>query len=58
MARVLITTDDGRVTLDERVQIDDFAGEHFRRCLVDRLGWATEDAEPPAPPADPPRLER
>ena len=44
MPRVLITTDDGDVTLDERLQPHDFQSEHFRRCLADRLWWATEDA--------------
>ena len=55
MPRVLITTDEGDVTLDERLQAHDFESEHFRRCLADRLAWATEDAghrretvEPPA----------
>lgn len=46
MPRVLVTSDDGRVTLDEHVLTSDFAADHFRHCLVDRLSWATEDAEP------------
>lgn len=45
MPRVLIVTDAGEPTLDERIQPADFTSEHFRRCLVDRLRWATEDAE-------------
>ena len=50
MPRVLITTDGGRVMHDERIQADDFTTEHFRRCLAERLWWATEEAErAPAP---------
>jgi hypothetical protein len=45
MPRVKVTTDDGDVMLDEHVRVADFDAAHFRRCLVDRLGWATEDAE-------------
>jgi hypothetical protein len=45
MPRVLIRDDNGHVTLDERVQASDFESEHFRRCLAERLWWATEDAE-------------
>jgi hypothetical protein len=50
MPRVLIRADDGRVFWDERVEAANFASEHYRRCLADRLWWATEDAEatPPA----------
>jgi hypothetical protein len=46
MARVMVTSDDGSVVLDERIRADDFTSEHFRRCLADRLGWAAQDAEP------------
>ena len=54
MPRVLITTDEGDVTLDERLQTHDFESEHFRRCLADRLAWATEDAGRRREAAEPP----
>jgi hypothetical protein len=47
--RVLVTSDDGTVFWDESVNALDFGGDHFRRCLADRLGWAVADAEGPAP---------
>jgi hypothetical protein len=34
----------------ERVSAEDFQGEHFRRCLCDRLQWAVEDADGIAAP--------
>ena len=49
MPRVLVTSDDGTVFWDESVKAVDFGGDHFRRCLADRLGWAVADAEGPAP---------
>lgn len=49
MPRVTVTSDDGTVFWDESVKALDFSGEHFRRCLADRLGWAVADAEGPAP---------
>jgi hypothetical protein len=45
MPRVLVTSDDGDMVWNERVNQSDFEGEHFRRCLVDRIGWAVADAE-------------
>jgi hypothetical protein len=45
MPRVLICSDDGEVIWNEGVHACDFEGEHFRRCLVGRLGWAVADAE-------------
>ncbi|HEX2086124.1 MAG TPA: hypothetical protein VHF89_10615 [Solirubrobacteraceae bacterium] len=54
-----IRADDGRVMLDEHVRASDFETEHFRRCLAERLWWATEDAEAAAASEaaapDPPR---
>ena len=48
MPRVLVTRDDGEIYWNESVKAADFDGEHFRSCLVDRLGWAVADAEGPA----------
>ena len=48
MPRVLVTHDDGEIFWNERVNAADFAGEHFRNSLADRLGWAVADAEGPA----------
>lgn len=46
MPYILVTREeDGAVTWQERVSASDFAGEHFRRCLADRLAWAVADAE-------------
>ena len=45
MPRVLVISDDGDMIWNERVNQSDFEGEHFRRCLVDRIGWAVADAE-------------
>jgi hypothetical protein len=45
MPRVLVISDDGDMVWNERVNHSDFEGEHFRRCLVDRIGWAVADAE-------------
>lgn len=52
MPRVLVIADHGRVTHDERVWASDFESEHFRRCLAERLSWATEDADRPPREAD------
>jgi hypothetical protein len=45
MPRVLVTDDNGTVAWDERVIAADFATEHFRRQLSDRLSWAVADAQ-------------
>jgi hypothetical protein len=45
MPRVRITADDGWVALDERVRAEHFDSDHFRRCIAERLAWATADAE-------------
>jgi len=45
MPRVIVTTDEGEMIWNEGVQANDFEGEHFRRALVDRVGWAVADAE-------------
>lgn len=44
VARIRVIADDGWIALDERITADDFASEHFRRHLMDRLGWAAGDA--------------
>lgn len=43
-ARVTVTTDDGEMTLMERVTPSQVASEHFRICLAERIGWAVGDA--------------
>lgn len=45
MPRVLVLNNDGEMVWNERVNHSDFEGEHFRRCLVDRIRWAVADAE-------------
>jgi hypothetical protein len=44
MARIVITSDDGKLTHSERVIPSDLDSEHFRRCLIERLQWAVKDA--------------
>jgi hypothetical protein len=45
MPRVMVLSDDGEMIWNEGVKSCDFEAEHFRHCLVDRLSWATADAE-------------
>ncbi|HEX5224173.1 MAG TPA: hypothetical protein VFW29_03485 [Solirubrobacteraceae bacterium] len=42
---MMVTTDEGEMIWNEGVKASDFEGEHFRRALVDRVGWAAADAE-------------
>ena len=50
MPQIIVTADrgaglgEGAVTLRERVNAADFESQHFARQLVERLGWAVEDA--------------
>ena len=50
MPQIIVTADrgaglgEGAVTLRERVNVADFESQHFARQLVERLGWAVEDA--------------
>jgi hypothetical protein len=50
MPQIIVTADrgaglgEGAVTLRERVSVADFESQHFARQLVERLGWAVEDA--------------
>jgi hypothetical protein len=66
MPQIIVTTDhgaafgEGAVTLRERVCVADFESQHFATQLVERLGWAVEDADheeqvsgPADSPADP-----
>ena len=36
---------DGTMTLKERVNVSDFESQHFATQLIERLGWAVEDAQ-------------
>jgi hypothetical protein len=50
MPQIIVTADrtddrtDGDVMLCERVNATDFESEHFAALLVERLGWAVNDA--------------
>ena len=50
MPQIIVTADrgadfgDGAVTHRERVNVADFESRHFAAQLVERLGWAVEDA--------------
>jgi hypothetical protein len=51
MPQIIVTADhgaafgEGAVTLRERVNVADFESPHFATQLVERLGWAVEDAD-------------
>jgi hypothetical protein len=51
MPQIIVTADhgaalgEGAVTLRERVNVADFQSQHFATQLVERLGWAVEDAD-------------
>ena len=50
MARILITTEPGRVSLggvmlDERIITSDLDSDHFAGALIERIGWALVDAD-------------
>jgi hypothetical protein len=50
MPQIIVTADetassgDGAVMLRERVSVTDFESGHFAAQLVERLGWAVNDA--------------
>jgi hypothetical protein len=51
MPQIIVAADrgaafgDGAVTFRERVTVADFESAHFAAQLVERLGWAVEDAD-------------
>lgn len=50
MPQIIVTADadghgQGAVMLRERVTLSDFESGHFAQQLVERLGWAVEDAD-------------
>jgi hypothetical protein len=51
MPQIIVTSDrgaafgEGAVTFRERVTLADFESDHFGKQLVERLGWAVEDAD-------------
>lgn len=51
MPQIIVTADrgaafgEGAVMLRERVSVADFESQHFATQLVERLGWAVEDAD-------------
>jgi hypothetical protein len=59
MPQIIVAVDrgaafgDGTVTFRETVNVADFESQHFATQLVERLGWAVEDADQAeqAPPA-------
>jgi hypothetical protein len=47
MPQIIVTADRGSeeaVMLCERVNVTDFESDHFARQLVERIGWAVNDA--------------
>lgn len=51
MPQIIVAADrgaafgEGTVTFRERVNVADFESEHFAAQLLERLGWAVEDAD-------------
>jgi len=51
MPQIIVAADrgaafgEGAVTFRERVNVTDFESEHFAAQLMERLGWAVEDAD-------------
>jgi hypothetical protein len=51
MPQIIVAADrgaafgEGAVTFRERVNVADFESEHFAAQLVERIGWAVEDAD-------------
>ena len=51
MPQIIVAADpgtafgEGDVTFRERVNVTDFESEHFAAQLIERLGWAVEDAD-------------
>jgi hypothetical protein len=51
MPQIIVAADrgaafgEGAVTFRERVNVADFESQHFASQLVERLGWAVEDAD-------------
>jgi hypothetical protein len=51
MPQIIVAADrgaafgEGAVTFRERVNVTDFESEHFAAQLIERLGWAVEDAD-------------
>jgi hypothetical protein len=50
MPQIIVTADratdrgEGTVMLRERINVTDFESDHFAAHLVERLGWAVNDA--------------
>ncbi len=50
MPHIIVTADredergEGAVMLRERINVTDFESDHFAARLVERLGWAVNDA--------------
>jgi len=54
MPRILVSTEpldrpDAVVMLDERIAASDLSSDHFAAQLIQRIGWAVDDAERRAP---------
>jgi hypothetical protein len=57
MPQIIVTADrstdrgEAPVMLRERVNVSDFESDHFAKHLVERLGWAVNDAHEAEEPA-------
>ena len=60
MPQIIVAADrgaafgEGAVTFRERVNVADFESEHFATQLVERLGWAVQDADRAEQTTEPP----
>lgn len=63
MPQIIVAADrgaafgDGAVTFRETVNVEDFDSQHFATQLVERIGWAVEDAAQAEQLAAPPAME-
>jgi hypothetical protein len=64
MPQIIVAADrgaafgDGAVTFRETVNVEDFESRHFAGQLVERIGWAVEDAAQAERSSAPPEKER
>jgi hypothetical protein len=64
MPQIIVAADrgaafgEGAVTFRERVNVADFESQHFATQLLERLGWAVEDADQAEQVSTPPEGER
>ena len=43
MAYMTVTSEDGTMTMRERVTPEQIESDHYRTCLAERIAWAVQD---------------